>query len=165
MIAADPKRVLELAGLADDPDWLVSMRALDLLEKLARARSDQVNPHRALFIGPLADSDKWEIRLQIVRALPLFDWTPAQRKRVLAILRRDLSHPQLFVRAWALDGLSLFALEDRKLRPPVLRALAEFEASGSKALATRARYIRARLTNGIRSRARSRARRSVEPQR
>jgi hypothetical protein len=49
------------------------------------------------------------VQLQIVRALPLFEWTAAERRRVLRILRRNLQHRQLFVRAWALDALASFA--------------------------------------------------------
>src|SRR6185503_1914784 len=108
LIESNPGRVSELATLTGDADWLVSMRALDLLEKFAHDHPDWVQPHKQLFIGPLADSEKWEIRLQVVRALPLLTWTPRERKRVVEILRRDLEHPQKFVRAWALDSLATF---------------------------------------------------------
>lgn len=145
LIIADPQRVAELASLARDEDWLVAMRAVDLLEKLAHERADWVQPFKKLFIGPLADSDKWELRLQVVRALPLLSWTPRERARVIEILRRDLNHPQKFVRAWALDSLALFAERDETLRPSVSRHLATFERSGSKALSTRAKKIRERL--------------------
>jgi hypothetical protein len=140
-----PARIAELADLTEDRDWLVAMRALDLLEKLAHEHSDWVEPYKRCFVGPLADSEQWEIRLQIVRALPLFEWTPRERKRVVAILRRDVAHPQKFLRAWALDGLATFARADRRLMPFVARSLEAFERSGSKALATRARHIRSRL--------------------
>jgi len=160
-VRADPRRVAELAALANDEDPLVCQRALDLLEKLAREQPEWIRPHKRLFIGPLADSDRWEVRLQIVRALPLFRWTPAQRRRAVAILRRDVLHPQKFVRAWALDSLAAFAQADPKLRPAVLRHLDAFERSGSKALMARARHIRERLsTSSDRQEARrSRARR------
>ena len=138
----------ELAALARDSDWLVSMRAMDLLEKLAHEHPERVQPYRRLFIGSLADSDKWEMRLQIVRALPLLTWSRREKKRVLAILQRDVNHQQKFVRAWALDSLARIAQRDSKLLPGVLRGLAEFERSGSKALATRARHIRSRLATG-----------------
>jgi len=144
LIMADPKRIAELASLARDEDWLVSMRALDLLEKLAHERADWVQPFKKLFLGPLADSDKWEIRLQVVRALPLLSWTPRERARVIEILRRDIDHPQKFVRAWALDGLATIAQSDRALAPVVLRAIEQAELSGSKALEVRARRIRKR---------------------
>jgi hypothetical protein len=138
-------RVSDIAVLAEDDDWLVSMRAMDLLEKLAHEHPERVEPYKRLFIGALADTDKWEIQLQIVRALPLFRWTRAERRRVVDILLRDVAHPQTFVRAWALDSLATFAQQDRTLMPTVRRRLRAFERSGSKALATRARRVRERL--------------------
>jgi HEAT repeat protein len=145
LIRARPERVAELAKLAEDDDWLVSMRALDLLEKIAHQHADWVQPFKRLLIGPLADSIQWEIRLQIVRALPLLKWTSRERKRVVDLLRREVEHPQKFVKAWALDSLATFARGDPALRSVVSRHLAAFEKSGSKALATRARHIRSRL--------------------
>jgi hypothetical protein len=145
LVRREPRRVAELALLAVDADWLVSMRAMDLLEKLAHEHPEWVQPHKDLFIGPLADSDKWEIRLQVVRALPLLKWSPRERRRVLEILSRDLEHPQKFVRAWALDSLTTLAQSHRAALPLVERSLDSFEHSGSKALQTRARLIRTRM--------------------
>jgi HEAT repeat protein len=144
-VSADPARVNELAKLATDPDWLVSMRALDLLEKIAHEHAERVQPHKRMFIGAAAESDKWEVRLQVVRALPLLHWTPRERARVVAILRENLDHPQTFVRAWALDGLATFAEREASLVSVVRQALAEFDRSGSKALSARARHVRTRL--------------------
>ncbi len=140
-----PELINDLVALTSDEDWLVALRALDLLEKISHEHPEWIEPHKHIFIGPLADSDKWEIRLQIVRALSLFEWKAAQRQRVLAILRRDVGHPQTFVKAWALDSLGTFARADPALRPTVLRHLKSFDRSGSKALAARARNVRERL--------------------
>jgi hypothetical protein len=140
-----PAQVAELAALTGDADLLVVMRAIDLLEKLAHDHPQWVQPHRKLFVGPLADSDRWEIRLQIVRALPLLQWTARERTRVIQILCRDVEHPQKFVRAWALDSLARLAPNERTLRRLVEHHLAQFEHSGSKALATRAAHIRRQL--------------------
>lgn len=141
----DPSLVAELAALTADEDWLVTQRVLDLLEKLAHDNAELIAPHKKIFIGPLAESDKWEIRLQIVRALPLFRWTPAQARRVEKILVENVTFPQTFVRAWALDGLATLAERKPRLMPVVHRHLREFERSSSKALQARARHIRARL--------------------
>jgi HEAT repeat protein len=135
----------ELVHLTRDQDWLVVMRAMDLLEKLAHEKPEWIQPWRGVFIGPLAGHESWEIRLQIARALPLLRWTARQRTRALAVLRRYLKDPQKFVRAWALDGLARFAETDASLRPMVRRTLLAFEASGSPSLGARARQIRARL--------------------
>jgi hypothetical protein len=147
IVRAQPERVAELATLARDDDWLVSMRALDVLEKIAHDHPDWIHPHKKVLIGGLAESDKWEIRLQIVRALPLARWTARERARVVDILRNNLVHPQKFVRAWALDSLATMAVGDSGLRRTVARALDEFEASGSRALQSRARHIRLRLAS------------------
>jgi hypothetical protein len=145
LVEETPSLVNELASLTDDADPLVAQRALDLLEKLAHEHPTWVEPHKSVFIGPLADSDRWEIRLQVVRALPLFRWTPAQAKRVEAILVANVDFPQTFVRAWALDGLATFAKRRSRLAPVVQRHLRAFERSSSRALQARARHIRARL--------------------
>jgi len=153
-IQARPQLVAEVARLVGDEDWLISMRSMDLLEKLAHQNPAWIEPHKRLFIGPLAESDKWEIHLQIVRALPLFAWTPVEMRRVHEILLRDVEHPQKFVRAWALDSLATLAQKDSSLMPTVRRSLREFESSESKALAVRAKRIRERLAMVPRRRAR-----------
>lgn len=145
LVEVNPKLVADLAELAKDEDWLIAQRALDLLEKLAHDHLAWVRRYKKVFIGPLAESDKWEVRLQIVRALPLFEWTPAEMKRVERILLENVKFPQTFVRAWALDSLATFSERRPRLRSAVLRHLREFENSSSKALQARARHIRARL--------------------
>lgn len=89
-----------------------------------------MEPHKGVFIGRLADSDQWEIGLQVVRALPLFEWMPRERERLVAILERDTGHPQKFVRAWALDSLATFAHRDHKLVARIYLHLNTFEQSG-----------------------------------
>jgi hypothetical protein len=160
LIENDPSLVSELASLTADEDWLVTQRALDLLEKLAHAHVDWIAPHKKIFIGPLAASDKWEIRLQIVRALPLFHWSPTQAHRVEEILLENVAFPQTFVRAWALDGLATLAERRVALMPVVRRHLRDFEESPSKALQARAKQIRVRLgrQGEPRNRRRSKAR-------
>jgi HEAT repeat protein len=145
LIVRDSSLVIELVALTADEDWLVAQRALDLLEKLAQDHPDWIEPHKAVFIGPLASSDKWEIRLQIVRALPLFEWSRTDERRVEKILLENVSFPQTFVRAWALDGLATLADRRAALLPIVRKHLRAFERSSSKALHARARQIRARL--------------------
>ena len=144
LMRANPERMPQLVALTRDDDWLVVMRAMDLLEKLAHEHPDWVEPYKRVFIGDLADSGKWEIHLQIVRALPRFTWTKSERRRAIDILLRDLEHPRAFVKAWALDSLATFAEKDRTLVPSVRRWLRRFEQSGRRSLATRAKHIRER---------------------
>jgi len=145
LLRADPARIVELVRLADDSDRLVVMRAVDLTEKLAHEHPDWIQPHRKLFIGPLAEHPSWEIRLQIARALPLLRWTPAERKRVVAILLGYAAHPQKFVKAWSVDSLSRLAMGDTALMRLVEELVGNLEQSASPALRSRARQIRKRL--------------------
>jgi hypothetical protein len=146
IIEQNPRRVRELAELTTDDNWLIDQRALDLMEKLAHDHPEWIEPYKNIFLGPLAGSDKWEIRLQIVRALPLFSWTPSEMRRVKEILLDCVDFPQTFVRAWSLDSLATFAEHRKQLRPIVERYLADFERSPSKALQVRARNIRQRMS-------------------
>ncbi len=144
LLRAHPERIGALAALTEDPEYVVAMRAFDLLEKLAVEHVAWVQPHRRVFLAPRADVGQWEVRLQIVRALPLFSWTAGERRQVKHLLAREVEHPQRFVRAWALDRLATLA-DDAPSRAAVEQALRSCERSGSKALATRARRIRERL--------------------
>ncbi len=145
LVLEDRHLVREVARLVRDDNPLVAMRAFDLMEKLAHERPAWIQRYRGLFAGPAAENGSWEIRLQIARALPLLHWTPRERPRVLAILRRYANDPQKFVRAWALDGLARFAEGDASLMPAVESVLEEFERSESAALRSRAKAIRKRL--------------------
>jgi hypothetical protein len=151
LVEREPALVSELASLASDADGLISQRALDLLEKLAHDHPGWVEPHKQIFIGPLAYSDRWEVRLQVVRALPLFEWSKTEFRRVEAILRENIDCPQTFVKAWALDSLATFREKDPRLRRIVNEALKAFAGSESKALQARARKIRERLARRITS--------------
>ncbi len=147
LIRADKARLAELVPLANDPDWLVAMRAMDLMEKLAHEHPNWIQGHRGLFIGPLAEHESWEIRLQIARALPLLEWTATERQRVLAILFAYVEHPKKFVKAWAVDSLARFAERDASLMPAVQRLLQRLERDGGPALAARAKQIHKRIAN------------------
>jgi hypothetical protein len=114
---------------------------MDLLEKLAHERPRLVRPHRRVFIGPLAEHDSWEIRLQIVRALPLLSWTPAEMRRVRSILIANATPPQTFVRTWAVDSLAALAQTRPSLRSAARRYVQDLARSGKKSLQTRVRHI------------------------
>ncbi len=144
MLRVHPERVAGVAALAEDSDWLVSLRALDVLENLVHEHADWVDPYRHLFIGPLADSETWEVRLQVVRALPYLHWTRQERSGFSPSCAGTSRIPGAFVAAWALDGLARFALDDARLLSEVRRYLSVFEGSGRTALAVRARHIRRR---------------------
>ena len=52
-IERNPALVTELAALTDDPGWLVTQRALDLMEKVARDHAARIEPYKNIFHRPL----------------------------------------------------------------------------------------------------------------
>lgn len=143
-VERSPQRITDLVALTEDPDWLVSLRALDLLEKMVQLEPHLVQPHRAVFIGPLADHEAWEFHLQCVRAIPHLRWRREEWPRVLQILERDAQHRQKFVRTWAVDALARLADGDQALRPQVVLQIRALEGSTFPSLKARARQIRRR---------------------
>jgi hypothetical protein len=92
MIERDRSLVDALVELVNDDDWLVSQRALDLLEKLSHDHPDWIEPHKRIFIGPLAEGDKWQVRQTFVRAWALDSLASlsARRPRLRATIDRHL---------------------------------------------------------------------------
>jgi hypothetical protein len=137
--------VSDLASLTtDEGDWVVSARALDALEKVAHRRPQWVRPYRQVFLQ-LSTSEHWEIRLQVVRAIPLLHWTPRELKQALDVVRANLMSTRPFVRAWALDSLAVLTANSASLSVDLEYQLDQAEQSDSKAVRARARHIRARL--------------------
>jgi hypothetical protein len=127
----------------DDP--LVSMRALNLLERLTRQHPGRRTRYRNVLIGPLAESEDWEIRLRVVRLLPLFDWKPDELTRVHSILRQGARHRQRTVWTSALESLAAMAMKDPGLLGTVRRHLHEIASSAKGPDLVRIRAIRTRL--------------------
>jgi hypothetical protein len=51
LVAQNPDLIADIARLLDDEDWLVSQRALDLLEKFAHDHPDWVEPYKQASVG------------------------------------------------------------------------------------------------------------------
>ena len=86
----DREAVAELAGLTGDDDWLVGQRACDALEKLAHEKPEMVDPYKRVFVDHI-NSPYWEVRLQCVRAIPLFAWTADEKLNIISALRPRLT--------------------------------------------------------------------------
>jgi hypothetical protein len=64
IVRARPERIGELATLVEDENWLVSLRALDVLEKLAHDRPDWIGPYKqsSSVVWPRATNGKSAFR-------------------------------------------------------------------------------------------------------
>jgi HEAT repeat protein len=141
----DRKAVNELARLTTDPDPLVASRSLDVLEKLVHEVPEWVEPHRMVFLHNV-DHEYWEARLQCARAIPLLNWNPNERIKLIKSLRQRIDDDQKFVRCWALDSFAQLVGDDTDLREELDRHLASFLNSGVPSMVARARAIVKRMT-------------------
>lgn len=140
---ATPDLVAEIANLLDDPDALIQMRALDLLEKIAVDNPEAVQPYVDSILS--FQSPLWEVDLQLARLLPRLTWNDQQIVCVIERLRKMVRSDQKLVRAWSLDGLATLSTSHSKLRPEVDELIADFLASPHGSLRARARAIAKRL--------------------
>ena len=136
---AEPSRVVELVECVEGGDPLVRMRALDLMEKLARSDLGMIEPYRGEFLKEHHRSEIWEDRLCTVRALGLFEWDLGELGRVLVILRERIEDEQKFVRAWAMDSFALVALRHEELKEEAVGYVLEALGSEAKSVQARAR--------------------------
>jgi len=115
------------------------------LERSSRSKSDLAAYREAVFDSLEPDED-WAIRLQIVRLLPRFEWSRSETAKVVEYLLSEVRKDNLFIRAWALDSLSIFALREVSLREEVVQLSTEALGSGSAAVKVRARKALQRLS-------------------
>ncbi len=140
MLLRDGSLVDELVACVDDPDELVQMRALDLIDKVARKEPEWTEPHRGLLLREYHRLPLWENRLQVARALGLFSWEGSEHERAVEILMELVEDEQPFVKAWALDSLAVLSVRDESLRGFVRHRLEDHLQTGTKSMAARARH-------------------------
>ena len=145
LVRHEPSRVRELVAVLEGDDAFAQMRALDLLEKLARENREWVEPCKGEFLRGWDRSDIWENRLATVRALGLFEWSGADLESALSILRRLIDDEQKFVKAWALDSFALISLGHPELKEEAVGYVMEALGSGAKSVQARARSTAKRL--------------------
>lgn len=136
----DQSLVEELIACVDDSDELVQMRALDLIDKIARKEPQWIEPHRGLLLREYHRLPLWENRLQVARAIGVFRWEGSDHERAVEILMELVEDEQPFVKAWALDSLAILSLHDESLSAFVSHRLNEHLEAGTKSMAARARH-------------------------
>jgi len=135
----------QLASDLRHPDRVIRGHAWSQLERSSRSKSDLAAYREAVFDSLEPDED-WAIRLQIVRLLPRFEWSRSETAKVVEYLLSEVRKDNLFIRAWALDSLSIFALREVSLREEVVQLSTEALGSGSAAVKVRARKALQRLS-------------------
>lgn len=148
-VLARPELIDELFdGLADD-DETIRNRSSDALERVAATRPDLLRPYKRELLTRVTPIDHWIVRTHTCQILARLDnYTPAERRRTIALMRSWLGEKSSIVKTVAFDcavRLSLapgFAAE----RAAAAALVEECAAHGeTPALRARARILRKSL--------------------
>lgn len=135
---ANPDLIDEVIEAVDYPHLLVEMRALDILEKVARKDKSLLNEKKSVFLKDYSKAELWETRLQVVRALGLFEWGRDLQK-VVNLVRKYLQDENKLVYSWASDTFALLSLQDERLKEEAVERTLKNLGDERKSVAARAR--------------------------
>jgi hypothetical protein len=125
------------------PDPVVSMRAVDELEKVSVTNAEVLRGHEQEVLESLACSDLPEVRWHVGLLIPRLRLDRRQLTRAAAVLDRLLDDPGRIVQANALTGTVLLADEHPDLVERADRALSRTSRSPHASVRARARRLTA----------------------
>lgn len=138
------RRLVSVDDLCD-PDVHVRGEAWSQLERETRRGPGSFERYRENLLQALDSEEPWAIRLQIVRLVSRLSWSGVEYQSVLKFLFTEARRENLFIRAWALDSLSILAVRDARIRNEVETLLRKGLESSSAAVKVRARRGMERL--------------------
>ncbi len=124
------------------PEAFARRCAADLARRVSAREPGLLKNYADVLIDLVCElgDDEWQARGYIAMAAALNTATPAQRKRLGALLRVMVRDPRVGVRAMTLEALANLAIADASLREEVLELLEN--ASGSPICCMRMRARR-----------------------
>jgi len=132
-------------GLAvDDP--LIRMRAADAIEKISADQPALLRPFKKKVVRLAGESRQPEIRWHMAQIIPRLALTTREKHQIVDILFDYLDDNSKIVVTFALQALSDFAVEDKKLQPRVVEVLKALTATGSPAIKSRGRKLLEKLS-------------------
>ncbi|HXV42386.1 MAG TPA: hypothetical protein VEC96_04950 [Anaerolineae bacterium] len=130
--------------LSDDP--LIRMRSADAVEKITALHPEYLQPYKNQLIEQVANIDQQEVRWHVAQMLPRLELSEAERARSVEILMDYLNDKSKIVKTFAMQALADLAEREAKLRPQVIKLLAELTQTGSPAMKSRGRKLLNRLS-------------------
>lgn len=101
----------KLFSLLDDDNRLIRMRTSDVLEKVTHDHPEWLLPHRALLLSVMQKYEDKELRWHLVQLAGRTDWTTAQRKVIIRLLRSWYkTDPSNIVRVFSMQVLFDFGV-------------------------------------------------------
>lgn len=114
---------------------MIALRAKDL-ERTSRKDPSVLDTKELL---AMLDCSDWSVRMHVCRMLSRVEWNPEEYAEVLQFAQEQVKEDNTFVRAWALDALASFAVNDASIRDDVYRLLDVAISTGTAAIRVRAR--------------------------
>lgn len=148
-VLARPELIDELFdGIAGD-DEAIRNRSIDALERVSVERPDLLRPYKRELLTRVSRIGHWAVRSHLCQVLARLDnYTPAERRRTIALARSWLNDPSSIVKAVALDCLVQLSLApgfgaERAAATAMVEECAMHGATA--ALRARARLLRTQL--------------------
>ena len=126
-------------------DPVVRMRASDAAEKITRERPGYLASHKSRLINMISRIDQKEVRSHVALILPRLQLTEIEREKVFQILLSYLEDESKFVKTSAMQGLADIAEQDRTYLSRVIGLVEDMVETGSPAIKSRGKKIRAHL--------------------
>jgi HEAT repeat protein len=131
------------------PDPVVRMRAADAVAKITVEHPEYLRPYKKKFIEKIAQIEQQEVRWHAAQLFSRFEWTAAERRRVVRILYAYLKDKSKIVQVFAMQALADLAMRDAGLRNAVIKKIIAMILSGSPAVKSRGKRLLLQL-NAIR---------------
>ncbi len=128
-----------------DPDPVVRMRAADVIEKVTRDRPALLAGFSGEIIALLARTEQQEVCWHLAQIAPRLDLKKSQEERIVAALKKLLSHKSKIVRVSAMDALASFGKRNAALLEEVTAIIKAQMENGSPAVISRGRKLLKRL--------------------
>src|ERR1700704_1549644 len=120
---------------------MVELRAKEL-ERASRSDPSVLDGEELLALMACED---WTVRMHVCRMLSRVSWSPADYKAVREFALTQVQDKNTFVRAWALNALVAFAVNDDTIRRRVLSMIEDALANGPPSIKAQARLGLQRL--------------------
>ncbi len=132
-------------GMLDD-DPLVRMRSADALEKVSSKHPEYLQPFKNRLIREVSPVRQQEVRWHVAQMFSYLEADKAERDEIVRILLFYLDADRSrIVKVCSIQALADLAERDESIRPTIVRRLQEVIASGSPAMANRAKKLLPRL--------------------
>jgi hypothetical protein len=137
-----PALLAEVVAAVRSSKPLVAMRAADALEKLSRARADQLAPYRTRLLRAAVATRDPVVRWNLIQLLPRL---PCGRPAETRLARRlevwYLTDRSAIVRASALEAIVELTTRNESVQPVADRMMADALTAPSAAIRARARRL------------------------